>query len=155
MHIESLGSQGVTQRLRLLTPGIIEFFMIQQRNDRLVAEGGQIVNLEQLMAQHGIVAHALQHGGHQLIDKRAGGRKAVNANPRPGLLIENNMVQIVAIVPQTELGAHPVVADRRTKHFRTGAAKGAIMVCKRTTFSASCASYCSVGRCSGVMMHPE
>ena len=50
MHIESLGSQGVTQRLRLLTPGIIQFFMIQQRNDRLVAEGGQIVNLEQLLA---------------------------------------------------------------------------------------------------------
>ena len=50
MHIESLGSQGVTQRLRLLTPGIIQLFMIQQRNDRLVAEGGQIVNLEQLLA---------------------------------------------------------------------------------------------------------
>ena len=118
MHIEPLGSQGVTQRLRLLTPGIVQLFMIQQRNDRLVAEGGQIVNLEQLMAQHGIVAYALQHGGHQLIDERAGGREAVNANPRPGLLIENNMVQIVAIVPQTELGAHTVVADRRTKHFR-------------------------------------
>ncbi len=64
------------------------------------------------------MAHAVEHCRHQLVDELAGGREGIDANTRLGLLIEDDVIEVVAVVPQAKFSAHPVVADRRTKYLR-------------------------------------
>ena len=94
--------------------------MVQQGNNRLIALRGQVVNLEQLVTQHRIVAHAVHYQRHQLVDKLTRCREAVHADTGLRLLIENDVVQVVTVVPDAEFGAHAVVADWRAEHLGNG-----------------------------------
>ena len=118
MHIQVLRSQRIPQRFRFLAPLIIQLFMVQQRNHRLIAHRGEVINLEQLMAQDAIMAHAFNHRRHQLVNQLAGRREAVDADTAFRLLIKNDVIQVVAVMPQAKFGAHPIMADWRAKHFR-------------------------------------
>lgn len=71
------------------------------------------------MAQNGIITHTRNHRRHQLVDKFTGGGEAIHTDTTFGLLIENDVVQVIAIVPDAELRTHPIMTDRRAKHFRT------------------------------------
>ena len=72
------------------------------------------------MAQHRVVTHAFNDQRHQLIDKLARCREAVHANSGFRLLIENDVVQVVTVVPDAKLCTHAVVADRRAEHLGNG-----------------------------------
>ena len=120
VHVDILRAQRIAQGFCLLAPLVSQCFVIEQRNNGLIALGGQVVNLEQLVAQYRIVAHTVDHQRHQLVDKLTRRRKTVYANTGFRLLIENDVVQVIAIVPDAKLSAHTVVADRRTKHLGNG-----------------------------------
>ena len=75
-------------------------------------------DLEQLVAQNGIITHTRNHRRHQLVDEFTGGGEAIHTDTTFGLLIENDVVQVIAIVPDAELRTHPIMTDRRAKHFR-------------------------------------
>ena len=118
MHIQILRAQCIAQGFRFLTPLIIQLFMVQQGNHRLITQRGEVINLEQLVAQNGIITHTRNHRRHQLVDEFTGGGEAIHADTAFGLLIENDVIQVIAIVPDAELRTHPVMTDRRAKHFR-------------------------------------
>ena len=120
MNVDVLRAQRIAQRFCLLAPLVVKRFVIQQRDNCLIALRGQVVNLEQLVTQYRIVAHAVHYQRHQLVNELARRRKAVHANTGFRLLIENDVVQVVAVVPDPELGAHAVVADGRAEHLGNG-----------------------------------
>ncbi len=63
------------------------------------------------MAQRFVAAQRVDHHCHELVDQLAGRREAVHADPGLCLLIEDDVVKIVAVMPDTELGAHTVMTD--------------------------------------------
>ncbi|CCK08123.1 hypothetical protein BN128_2132 [Cronobacter sakazakii 696] len=118
VDVEAVGAQRVAKTRRLFTPGVIQRAVIEQRDDRLLAAGGQVVNLEQLMAQRAVVANARDHARHQGVNQLARRRETVDANTAACFLIENDVIEVVAVMPEAELGAHAVVAYRRAEHLR-------------------------------------
>ena len=64
VHIQPLRTERIAQRFGLLAPFVVELFMIQQRDHRLIAERGEVVNLEKLMTQGVVIAYAVEHRGH-------------------------------------------------------------------------------------------
>lgn len=46
VHVQPLCAQRVTQRFGLFAPLVVEFFVVQQRDHRLIAQGSEVVNLE-------------------------------------------------------------------------------------------------------------
>ena len=120
MDIDVLRTQRIAQGFCLFAPFVGQRFVVEQRDNRLIALRGQIVNLEQLMTQHRIIAHTVNDQGHQLVDELTRRREAVHANAGFRLLIENDVVQVISVVPDAELGAHAVVADGRAEHLGNG-----------------------------------
>ena len=118
MHVEVFRAQRIAQDLGLLAPLIVEFFVVQQRYHGLVAQGRQIIDLEQFMAQNRVIAHAVKNLDHQLIDELTCRREAIDANPGFRLLIEHDVVQVVPVMPQAEFSTHTIMTYRRTKHLR-------------------------------------
>ncbi len=118
MHVDVLRTQCITQGFCGLAPFVIQRFMVQQRDDGLIALGGEVVNLEQLMAQQRIITHAIHHQGHQLVNQLAGRRETVHADTAFGLLIEDDVIKVVAVMPDAEFGTHTVVTDRGAEHLR-------------------------------------
>lgn len=62
--------------------------MVQQGNHRLITQRGEVINLEQLVAQNGIITHTRNHRRHQLVDEFTGSGEAIHADAAFGLLIE-------------------------------------------------------------------
>ena len=112
MHVQVLRPQRISQRFGFLTPFIIQLFMVQHRNHRLIAQGCEVINLKQFVAQDVVVANAVDHCRHQRVDELAGCREAVDANTVFGLAVEHDVVQVITVMPQAEFGAHTVMADR-------------------------------------------
>ena len=61
VHVDVLRAQRIAQGFCLLAPLVGQRFVIEQRNNGLIALGGQVVNLEQLVAQHRIIAYTVDH----------------------------------------------------------------------------------------------
>ncbi len=118
LRLITFGAQRVAQGARRFHPVRLQLAVVEQRDNNLIAHRREIVDLKQLMAQHAVIADRRDHFRHYRIDQLAGGGKAIDANTLARRLIENDVVEIVAIVPETKLRAHPVVADRRAKHLR-------------------------------------
>lgn len=107
------------------------------------------------MAQYRVIAYAGNHGSHQLINEFTGGREGIDANTGFGLLIKHNVVQVIAIVPQAELCAHAIVADRRTKHFRNRGAERRHHFLQTDDFLCQLRFILFGRKVFGVMMYPE
>ena len=120
MNVDALRTQRIAQRFRLLAPLVVQGFVVQQGDNRLIALRGQVVNLEKLVTQYRVVTHGVHYQRHQLVDKLTRRREAVHADTGLRLLIENDVVQVVTVVPDAELCTHAVVADRRAEHLGNG-----------------------------------
>ena len=100
-------------------PGIVQRAVVDHRHQHLAAEGGQKLHLIPAPSQHGIGAGRCQQAWHQRIDGLAGRRKLLDAlqGGAAGLLPgrEHRIADGVILVPDAELGAHPVVLGRRGK----------------------------------------
>ena len=102
-------------------PGIVQRAVVDHCHQHLTAEGGQKLHLIPAPSQHGIGAGRRQQAWHQRIDGLAGGWKLLDAlqGGAAGLLPgrEHRIADGVVLVPDAELGAHPVVLGRRGKDF--------------------------------------
>ena len=87
--------------------------MVEQADDGLTAEGAEKVDLKQLVFECEVGADRLEQQGHQLVDQQAGGRELINPVALLGLLIEHRVVEVITFMPDTEFGAHPIVAGGR------------------------------------------
>ncbi len=70
LQLESLGPQVGLQRFGGLLPLALQLAMVEQADADLAGLGGEVVDLEQLAAQHGVRAQPLQQHRHQLVDER-------------------------------------------------------------------------------------
>ena len=100
-------------------PGIVQRAVVDHRHQHLAAEGGQKLHLIPAPPQHGVGTGRCQQAWHQRIDGLAGWRKLLDAlqGGAAGLLPgrEHRIADGVVLVPDAELGAHPVVLGRRGK----------------------------------------
>ena len=102
-------------------PGIVQRAVVDHCHQHLTAEGGQKLHLIPAPSQHGIGAGRRQQAWHQRIDGLAGGWKLLDAlqGGAAGLLPgrEHRIADGIVLVPDAELGAHPVVPGCRGKDF--------------------------------------
>ena len=100
-------------------PGIVQRAVVDHCHQHLAAEGGQKLHLIPAPPQHGVCARCSQQAWHQRIDGFAGRRKLLDAlqGGTAGLLPgrEHRIADGIVLVPDAELGAHPVVLGRRGK----------------------------------------
>ena len=93
--------------------------MVDHCYQHLTAEGGQKLHLIPAPPQHGVGTGRCQQARHQRIDDLAGRRKLLDAlqGGAAGLLPgrEHRIADGIVLVPDAELGAHPVVLGRRGK----------------------------------------
>ena len=64
VNVDVLRAQRIAQGFCLLAPFVGQRFVIEQGDNRLIALRGQVVNLEQLVTQYRIVAHAVHYQRH-------------------------------------------------------------------------------------------
>ena len=100
-------------------PGIVQRAVVDHRHQHLAAEGGQKLHLIPAPPQHGVGTGRCQQAWHQRIDGLAGWRKLLDAlqGGAAGLLPgrKHRIADGIVLVPDAELGAHPVVLGRRGK----------------------------------------
>ena len=105
-------------------PSVVQRAVVDHRHQHLAAEGGQKLHLIPAPPQHGIGAGRGQQARHQRIDGLAGRCKLLDAlqGGAAGLLPgrEHRIADGIVLVPDAELGAHPVVLGRRGKDFDGG-----------------------------------
>ena len=100
-------------------PGIVQRAVVDHRHQHLAAEGGQKLHLIPAPPQHGVGTGRRQQAWHQRIDGLAGRCKLLDAlqGGAAGLLPgrEHRIADGIVLVPDAELGAHPVVPGCRGK----------------------------------------
>ncbi|MNO96603.1 hypothetical protein D3C76_882790 [compost metagenome] len=109
LQIEPLGPQIGLQCLCGLLPLRLQLAMVEQADAQLAGLGGEVVYLEQLAAQHRVRTQSCQQHRHQPVDEQAGGGEAVDPDDLLGGLGIHAVEEVIPLVPDAELGAHPVV----------------------------------------------
>ena len=113
------------QGFRLQPPGLLQPPVVDQRHQGVAREGAQEFDLEQLAAQFGCVPQLCQERRHQLLDSLAGNGKVLHRHRGVRFAAaEHDVVQVVAVVPEAELGAQAKPRTRRWDHFRFGCREG-------------------------------
>lgn len=124
LQLEPLGTQVGLKRLGGLLPLGFQLAVVEQADADLAGLGGEIVDLEQLLAQHGVRAQPGQQHRHQPVDEQAGGGEAVDPDNLLGGRCIHAVEEVVPLVPDAELGAHPVVLGGRGVQLQRGRIEG-------------------------------
>ncbi|MOA34496.1 hypothetical protein D3C78_1558710 [compost metagenome] len=64
MDVDILRPQRIAQDFGFFAPFVVQLFVIQHRDDGLIALGGQVINLEQFMTQLRVSAYPFNHQRH-------------------------------------------------------------------------------------------
>ena len=112
LQLEPLGAQIGLQRFGGLLPFGLQLAVIEQADNDLAGLGGEVVDLEQLAAQHRVWAQPLQQQRHQLVDEAAGCGEVVYLDDLFGRRGIHAVGVVIPFVPDAKFGAHPVVLRR-------------------------------------------
>ena len=113
-------AQPPLQILRRRLPCVVEFAVVNQAHQHVARQGGKKFALEQAVFQHRLGRQGGQQFGHQGVDGGGGGGKLCQTDNRraTGLfaIFKHGVAGAAALVPDAELGAHPVMPLGRGEH---------------------------------------